>query len=106
MHFAIEALIKEVFQGQSHQRPVVIGRKLGWKDQTSYGHVSDGTFPVNLTPICGKKLVSLPDYIKWLEAGSPLPATYPEQPAQQPKKKRGRPSHKEIAARAKKGGAA
>lgn len=98
---AIQALIQKVFKDQSHVKPILVGRAMGWKDQTSYQHVSEGTFPIDLTPVGKKKLVSLVNYIFWLEAGSPLAKTLTgNELRQQNQKKRGRPSHKVAAAAA------
>lgn len=100
----VSQTVQLIFKGKAFATPIQIGESWDWKPQTTYGHVSRGTFPVRLTNICGKSMVSLTDFVAFLngetESIKPKPQVNPS------KRKSGRPTKKEQAARARAAGGA
>jgi len=93
-HTSVNQVVQALFQGKLFQSPVAVGACLfGWAPQTSYAHVSRGTFPIGLTDICGKKMVSLADLIQFLIEGK---VTF-NPPVEQFKRGVGRPTRRSTA---------
>jgi hypothetical protein len=99
MHSAVLQHIQNIFGNKAFLSPAQIGATWGWAKQTSYGHASAKTFPVRLTPICGKNMVSFVDYIDFILNRNEAFQSQLSLPEPPKKNNRGRPSNKELVAR-------
>jgi len=97
MHSFIIEHIKQQFQGRTHLTPIEAGALWGWAPPTSYHHVSGNTFPIKLTPVGSKQMVSIVDYVDFMLKD------HPQQATQQSTRRPGRPSNKSRAEAVAKG---
>ncbi len=93
-HTLLEQAVQSVFKGKLFATPVVVGQTFGWAAQTSYIHVHKNTFPVPLTQVAGKRLVSLASFIQFITGENPVPVQAKKEDV---KRGRGRPSKKSLA---------
>lgn len=91
-HTSAKKQIDAIFEGKLFVSPKIIGESFGWKPQTTYCHVSNGTFPVSITEICGKKFVSLVDFTNFILREVGEVQALPQQQIEV-KRQRGRPTN-------------
>jgi hypothetical protein len=103
----IQQTVDRIFQGKSHLPPDIFAeRAFGWSANQTYKFTcknSRGNFPLPLTPIGGRKMVSAIDYLDFLSLTKLIncnAANTEVSIENSSKRGRGRPSNKEIAERA------